>query len=449
MPKYVYDLSEGAADQRALLGGKGANVAEMIRIGIPVPDGFTITTQACVDSMQRDARWPDGLWEEILAHLAALEERTGRRLGAAERPLLVSVRSGAVFSMPGMMDTILNLGMSDDSVMALAEEFGNERFAWDAYRRFVQMFGEVVMGVPGDTYEHALAAAKTRRGTALDTDLDAADLRALVADYRRITREHARDDVPSDAREQLRRAVDAVFRSWQNPRAAVYRRAHGIPDDLGTAVNVMQMVFGNMGDDSATGVCFTRDPSTGEKLFYGEFLVNAQGEDVVAGIRTPRPLAELEGVLPEAFHQLTDTMARLEAHYRDMQDIEFTIERGKLWMLQTRNGKRTAQAAVRIARGLSDEGVLTREEAVARVDPAMLDQLMHPMIDPRGRARAPRARAQRLARRRGRRDRARRRYGGAARQGGGARRARALGDDAGRHPRHGRGAGHPHGAPVA
>ena len=380
--RYVYDLAEGRGDMRSLLGGKGAGVAEMRRIGVPVPDGFTVTTAACVATMERGGTWPDGLLDEVVAHLGTLEERTGRRLGARERPLLVSVRSGAVFSMPGMMDTILNLGISDDSVEGLVAESGNARFAWDSYRRFVQMYGEVVEGVPAHAFADELDALKARRGVAQDTELDADDLRGLVATFRAVARQHTGEDLPSDPREQLRRSVDAVFASWGNPRAAVYRRAHGIPDDLGTAVNVMQMVFGNMGDSSATGVCFTRNPATGAKELYGEFLVDAQGEDVVAGIRTPRPLAEMESVLPDAFRELRATMDRLEQHYGDMQDIEFTVEEGTLYLLQTRTGKRTAQAALRVARELVDEGVIDRETALRRLDPAQLDQLLHPALDP-------------------------------------------------------------------
>src|SRR5690606_1727322 len=317
---YLYDLAEGDASMKALLGGKGAGVAEMMRLGVPVPDGFTVTTAACVDTMAAGGTWPDGLWEETLAALARLEERTGRGLGDPERPRLVSVRSGAVVSMPGMMDTILNLGIGDDTVDALGREAGDPRFAWDSYRRFVQMYGEVVEGVPAHVYEDALTALKKARGAAQDTDLSTDDLRELVDTFKQVSRQHIGDDLPSDPREALRRAIDAVFRSWLNPRARVYRRANGIPDDLGTAVNVMQMVFGNRGETSATGVCFTRNPSTGAKELYGEFLLNAQGEDVVAGIRTPRPLAEMEQVLPEAYGQLLDVMQRLEAHYRDMQD---------------------------------------------------------------------------------------------------------------------------------
>ena len=379
--RYIYDLSEGDATMRNLLGGKGAGVAEMARIGVPVPDAFTVTTTACVETMNRGGEWPDGLADEINAGLARLEERTGRKLGGSESPLLVSVRSGAVFSMPGMMDTILNLGVSDESVAAIAEESGNERFAWDCYRRFIQMYGEVVEGVPAYAYEDALTELKRKRGVELDTDLGPADLKELVATFKEISNEHLGGEWTSDPVEQLHRAVNAVFRSWQNPRAEVYRRANNIPSDLGTAVNVMQMVFGNRGDDSATGVCFTRNPSTGANELYGEFLVNAQGEDVVAGIRTPRPLAEMRDVLPEAYDELIDTMRRMEAHYRDMQDMEFTVEHGKLYMLQTRNGKRTAKAALKIACDLVDEGMRSEKEAVAMIDPRNLDTLLHPQFD--------------------------------------------------------------------
>lgn len=380
--RYIYDLSEGDATMRNLLGGKGAGVAEMARVGVPVPDAFTVTTTACVETMNRGGEWPDGLADEINAGLTRLEERTGRKLGGSENPLLVSVRSGAVFSMPGMMDTILNLGVSDESVAAIAEESGNERFAWDCYRRFIQMYGEVVEGVPAYAYEDALTELKRKRGAELDTDLGPADLKELVATFKEISNEHLGGEWTSDPVEQLHRAVNAVFRSWQNPRAEVYRRANNIPSDLGTAVNVMQMVFGNRGDDSATGVCFTRNPSTGAEELYGEFLVNAQGEDVVAGIRTPRPLADMREVLPEAYDELIDTMHRMEAHYRDMQDMEFTVENGKLFLLQTRNGKRTAAAALKVASDLVDEGVITKEEALLRIEPDQLDQLLHPAIDP-------------------------------------------------------------------
>ncbi len=380
--RYIYDLHEGDASMKPLLGGKGAGVAEMFKVGVPVPDAFTVTTEACVEAMNNGGEWPSDLAGQIADGLARLEERTGRTLGGSEKPLLVSVRSGAVFSMPGMMDTILNLGISDESVIALAEEFGNERFAWDCYRRFIQMYGEVVEGVSQHLYEDALSALKAERGVENDTDLDAADLKGLVASFKEISNEALGGEWTSDPREQLNRAVNAVFRSWGNPRAEVYRRANNIPSALGTAVNIMQMVFGNRGDTSATGVCFTRNPSTGEKALYGEFLVNAQGEDVVAGIRTPNPLEEMRDILPEAYDQLIDTMHRMEQHYRDMQDMEFTIEDGKLYLLQTRNGKRTAAAALKVASDLVDEGILTKEEALLRIEPAQLDQLLHPAIDP-------------------------------------------------------------------
>lgn len=381
--RYIYDLSEGDATMRNLLGGKGAGVAEMSRIGVPVPDAFTVTTTACVETMNLGGQWPEGLAEEINAGLKRLEERTGRKLGGTERPLLVSVRSGAVYSMPGMMDTILNLGISDESVAAVAAESGNERFAWDCYRRFIQMYGEVVEGVPPHAYQDALTELKRNRGVELDTDLSAEDLKGLVDTFKTISNEHLGGEWTTDPVEQLHRAVNAVFKSWLNPRAEVYRRANNIPADLGTAVNIMQMVFGNRGDTSATGVCFTRNPSTGDKELYGEFLVNAQGEDVVAGIRTPRPLAEMREVLPEAYDQLIATMKRMEEHYRDMQDMEFTIENGQLFLLQTRNGKRTAAAALKVASDLVDEGLITKEEALLRIEPAQLDQLLHPAIDPK------------------------------------------------------------------
>src|SRR5690625_2268128 len=299
--RYVYDLSDGGAHLKDLLGGKGANASEMLNLGIPVPDGFTVTTSACVSSMRNEGQWPTGLADQVREGLARLEQRTGRTLGGSTNPLLVSVRSGAVVSMPGMMDTILNLGISDDTVEALGAEADDPRFAWDSYRRFIQMYGEVVEGVPAHAYEDVLTAMKRDRGVEQDTDLTTADLQELVQSFKSVSTQHMRRDFPTDPHEQLERAVDAVFASWQNPRAGVYRRAHQIPDDLGTAVNVMQMVFGNRGDTSATGVCFTRNPATGAKELYGEFLLNAQGEDVVAGIRTPRPLAEMEQVLPEAF----------------------------------------------------------------------------------------------------------------------------------------------------
>jgi pyruvate,orthophosphate dikinase len=382
VPGYVYDFSQGSKEMRALLGGKGANLAEMTAIGLPVPDGFTITTAACLDFLRAGDRWPDGLGDEMREHLRALEDRVGRKLGDPADPLLVSVRSGAPVSMPGMMDTILNLGLNDRSVRGLGNRSGDERFALDSYRRFVQMFGDVVMGVDGHLFEDALDRAKHDRGVESDVDLDAGALRKLLEVFMGIYRAGTGEDFPQDPSEQLERAVAAVFSSWNTPRAITYRRHGGIPDDLGTAVNVVQMVFGNLGPTSATGVAFTRNPSTGARELYGEFLVNAQGEDVVAGIRTPRPLRELEEVTPDAFHALRDAMQRLESHYRDMQDVEFTIEQGALFILQTRSGKRTAQAAVRVARDLVSEGVLDRRAAIGRIDPDQLDQLLHPGIDP-------------------------------------------------------------------
>ncbi len=375
--QYVYDFSEGGGLGRELLGGKGVGLAEMTAIGLPVPAGFTVTTEACREYMQLGGALPDGLAGQIDEAVARLEERTGKSLGDPRDPLLVSVRSGAAVSMPGMMDTILNLGLNDEAVEGLARATGNERFAFDAYRRLVQMFGDVVAGIDGQLFEQELSALKAECGVTQDVELDAEDLRELVARYQALC-----PDFPQDARDQLERSVRAVFDSWETPRAQVYRRANRIPDDLGTAVNVVQMVFGNKGDDSGTGVAFTRDPSTGEPGLWGEFLVNAQGEDVVAGIRTPEPIANMQERLPAAFEQLTNTMARLEDHYREMQDIEFTVEEGTLYLLQTRTGKRTAAAALRIAVDMVSDGLLTQEEAVSRVDPGQLDQLLHPMIDP-------------------------------------------------------------------
>ncbi len=381
--KYVYDLNEGDASLKSLLGGKGANLAEMNRIGVPVPDAFTVTTQACVAAMNNNGEWPAGLREQVEAALDRLEERTGKVLGSTTNPLLVSIRSGAVFSMPGMMDTVLNLGISDDTVEAVAAlADGNERFAWDCYRRFIQMYGEVVEGVDQYVFEDALTEAKAAKGVENDTDLDAADLKALTLHFKELANEALGGHWTTDPREQLMRAINAVFLSWNNPRAEVYRRANGISRDLGTAVNVQQMVFGNRGETSATGVCFSRNPSTGVKELYGEFLTNAQGEDVVAGIRTPRPLAEMESELPDAFHELLATMDKLELHNKDLQDMEFTIEDKKLYMLQTRNGKRTAAAAVKSAVDMVDEGLITQEEALLRINPSDLDALLHPAIDP-------------------------------------------------------------------
>src|SRR4051812_29937703 len=361
--RYVFDFSEGTELGRELLGGKGIGLAEMTAIGIPVPAGFTVTTAACVAYMNAGRRMPDGLEEEILEHMGRLEKAVGKRFGDPEDPLLVSVRSGAAVSMPGMMDTILNLGLTDVSVEGLARSTGNRRFALDAYRRLLQMFGDVVAGVNGHQFEQAITELKEAQGVVQDVDLRPEDLEELIARFKQIYREGAESDFPQDSREQLAAAVRAVFDSWDTPRAQVYRRANDIPDDLGTAVNVVQMVFGNKGDDSGTGVSFTRDPATGERGLYGEFLANAQGEDVVAGIRTPQPLETMKERLPRAFEQLVETMRQLEGHYRDVQDIEFTVEDGSLYLLQTRSAKRTAAAALKAAVDMVEEGLISREEA--------------------------------------------------------------------------------------
>jgi len=381
--KRVYDFSEGGRDMRDLLGGKGANVAEMTRLGLPVPKGFTITTEACIEYLRNDHAFPPGLEEEVSAHLAGLEEAAGKRLGDPANPLLVSVRSGAKFSMPGMMDTVLNLGLNDRSVEGLAARTGNPRFAYDSYRRFIQMFGDVVSEVDKEHFERALSAMKRARGVAQDVDLSAEDLRELVETFKGIYREHKGEPFPQEPRAQLDAAIRAVFDSWDNRRARDYRRLNRIPHDLGTAVNVQQMVFGNTGPASGTGVAFTRNNVTGEKGEpFGDFLINAQGEDVVAGIRTPRALAELETEIPEAFRQLMETMDLLERTYRNMQDVEFTIEDGTLYMLQTRNGKRSAQAMARIAVDMVDEGLVTEDESlVSLVDADQVRHLLLPHLD--------------------------------------------------------------------
>jgi pyruvate,orthophosphate dikinase len=380
--RYVYAFDEPSTGGRDLLGGKGIGLAEMTQMGVPVPAGFTITTDACRAYMSSGKSLPDGVEQEIEEHLGALQEKTGKRFGDTNDPLLVSVRSGAAVSMPGMMDSILNLGLNDDAVVGLGRATGNERFANDSYRRLIQMYGEVVDGIDGHRFEQALTDLKKSRGASQDVDLSAQDLAGLIDTYRAVYLEETGRDFSQDPREQLARAVRAVFDSWDSPRAKVYRRTYDIPDELGTAVNVVQMVFGNKGEESGTGVAFTRDPSTGEPGLYGEFLANAQGEDVVAGIRTPEPLAHMEQKLPAAFAQLLGTVRRLEEHYRDMQDIEFTVEDNELYLLQTRSAKRTAAAAVKAAVDMADEGLISREDAVARIDPAQLDQLLHPMIDP-------------------------------------------------------------------
>jgi pyruvate,orthophosphate dikinase len=376
MTKYVYDFSEGNKDMKDLLGGKGANLAEMTNMGLPVPPGFTISTEGCLAYLA-EGDHPAGLLDEVEEHLKTLEGEMSKRLGDAEDPLLVSVRSGAKFSMPGMMDTVLNLGLNDESVQGLTKQSDNdERFAWDAYRRFVQMFGKIVMDVPGHEFDDALDAAKERKGSnAQDTDLDAQDLRALHREFLEIYRKHTGSEFPQDPREQLRMAVEAVFKSWNGKRARDYRRQNKISDDLGTAVNVVAMVFGNRGMDSGTGVAFTRDPSTGEKVPYGDYLENAQGEDVVAGIRNTKRIADLEELDPASYRGLMDVMSTLEGHYRDMCDIEFTIEKGKLWILQTRIGKRTAFAEWVMAYDMLDEGLIDEDTALLRVDANRLEEL--------------------------------------------------------------------------
>ncbi len=380
MPKYVYDFSEGNRDMKDLLGGKGANLAEMTNIGLPVPPGFIITTEACRTYLQSGSA-PTEMEDEITEHLASLEKAMGKTLGDSDDPLLVSVRSGAKFSMPGMMDTVLNIGLNDQSVNGLAKQGGNERFAWDSYRRLLSMFGKTVLGADGELFEHALDELKTSRGTKNDLDLDAADFQALVETYKGIIRDHAGREFPQDSREQLDLAVRAVFDSWNGDRARLYRRQERIPADLGTAVNIVAMVFGNISADSGTGVAFTRDPGSGDKGIYGDYLENAQGEDVVAGIRNTVQLADLETIDKPAYDELVAIMSKLENHYKDLCDIEFTIENNKLWMLQTRVGKRTAGAAFRIATQLVDEGLIDMDEALQRVTGAQLAQLMFPKFD--------------------------------------------------------------------
>ncbi|MGC8800803.1 pyruvate, phosphate dikinase [Chloroflexus sp.] len=385
--KWVYLFREGNASMRDLLGGKGAGVAEMTRTGVPVPPGFTITTEACNAYYENGQRFPEGMWEQVLEGLKDIEAQTGKRFGDPNNPLLVSVRSGAKFSMPGMMDTVLNLGLNQQTREGLARLTDNPRFAADAYRRFVQLFGKIVLGVDGDRFEHEMEEAKGH-GQRQDTDLTTEELLALAEKFKAIIKEDVGVDFPEDPFEQLRAAIAAVFRSWNGRRAVDYRRVNKIPDNLGTAVNVQAMVFGNMGNDSATGVAFTRNPSTGDPEIFGEYLVNAQGEDVVAGIRTPQPISKLAEEMPEVYAQFHEIAKQLERHYKDMQDVEFTIERGKLWMLQTRTGKRTGPAAVKIAVDMVREGLIDKATAVQRVDPHSLDQLLHPMIDPEARKRA-------------------------------------------------------------
>ena len=380
MVKYVYDFSEGDKSMKDLLGGKGANLAEMTKLGLPVPPGFTISTEACRVYL-REGKAPETLDTEVTVALRHIEDLMGRKLGDAENPLLVSVRSGAKFSMPGMMETVLNIGLNDQSVLGRAEAAGHERFAWDSYRRLVQMFGKTVLDIDGELFSDALDALKKERGTTADLDLTAEDLKGLTETFKNIIREQTGEDFPQDPRTQMDMATEAVFRSWNTERARIYRRRERIPHDLGTAVNICTMVFGNMGEGSGTGVCFTRDPSTGHAGVYGDYLENAQGEDVVAGIRNTLPLSALEERDPAAYRELRDIMRKLETHYRDLCDIEFTIERGKLWMLQTRVGKRTAAAAFRVAVQLVDEKLITRDEALTRVTGEQLTQLMFPQFD--------------------------------------------------------------------
>ena len=385
--KYVYFFGDGKAegtkDEKGLLGGKGANLAEMTHLGVPVPPGFTISTVACKEFYAAGGRWPAGLEAEIQENLKKLEEATGKKFGLAANPLLVSVRSGAAVSMPGMMDTILNLGLNDRAAQGLIQKSGNERFVYDAYRRFIQMFGNVVLELDPHGFEHLLAQKKKRLKVTEDTQLTAASLKGLVTEYKDYVKKKTRRAFPEDPAAQLKLACDAVFKSWNNPRANTYRNLNKIPHDLGTAVNVQTMVFGNRGETSGTGVAFTRDPGTGEKRFFGEFLMNAQGEDVVAGIRTPKPISELKSKMPEAYAELEAIYQRLERHFRDMQDLEFTIEDKRLFLLQTRNGKRSAAAAVKIACDMVKEGLITKDEALLRVAPEQLDQLLHPTIDPK------------------------------------------------------------------
>ncbi|MEH6728176.1 MAG: pyruvate, phosphate dikinase, partial [Hyphomicrobiales bacterium] len=398
MEKWVYEFgdgrAEGSAEMRNLLGGKGANLAEMSSLGLPVPPGFTVTTDVCTYYYANDRSFPDLLKEQVENALSTIATLSGRRFGDDENPLLMSVRSGARSSMPGMMDTVLNLGLNDNSVEAIAAQSGDARFAYDSYRRFIQMYSDVVMGLDHHAFEDILESFKHRAGYILDTDLTADDWKSIVVDYKKLVEDELETPFPQDPKDQLWGGIGAVFQSWMAPRAITYRAINSIPSDWGTAVSVQSMVFGNMGPDSATGVAFTRNPSTGENALYGEFLINAQGEDVVAGIRTPQNLTEaarieagsdepsLEAKMPDAFAEFSRICDQLEAHYSDMQDLEFTIQEGKLWMLQTRSGKRTTKAALKIATDLAAEGLISKQEAVLRIDPAALDQLLHPTIDP-------------------------------------------------------------------
>ncbi|MFY9415249.1 MAG: pyruvate, phosphate dikinase [Tepidanaerobacteraceae bacterium] len=386
--KYVYSFKEGNAAMRSLLGGKGANLAEMVKIGLPVPMGFTVTTEACLNYYDEGEKISEDIVSQIFGALENLEQEMGKKLGDIQDPLLVSVRSGAVISMPGMMDTVLNLGLNDESVKGLAAKTDNERFAYDSYRRFIQMFGNVVMEVDHGNFEAVIESVKEKKNITEDTEMDAEGWKEVISLYKEKIKEETGREFPQDPKEQLLMAVEAVFKSWNNQRAKVYRRINKIPDDLGTAVNVQTMVFGNKGDDSGTGVAFTRNPSTGENKVYGEFLMNAQGEDVVAGIRTPQSIDQLKEVMPDIYKQFTDVCTLLENHYKDMQDIEFTIENGKLYILQTRNGKRTAQAAVKIAVDMVHEGLISKEQAIIQVPAGQLETLLHRRIDPNAKVEA-------------------------------------------------------------
>jgi len=381
MKKYVYFFDEGNKDMKRLLGGKGANLAEMTRMGLPVPRGFTITAEACIEYTKKK-KFPIGMLEQVESNLRKLEEKTGKKLGDLENPLLVSVRSGAAISMPGMMDTILNLGLNKNTIKGIIKKTNDERFAYDSYRRFIQMFGNVVMGIKGDLFEKILEEIKEKQNVEIDAEIDVDGLKEIVKEYKKLVLKETADEFPDDPKKQLNMAIEAVFGSWDNKRAVTYRKINKIPDDLGTAVNVQEMVFGNMGYDSGTGVGFTRNPSTGEKENYGEYLLNAQGEDVVAGIRTPKPLDKLKDDLPEVYNELIESVNILENNYKDVQDYEFTIEKGKLYLLQTRTGKRTAQAALKIAVDMEKEGIINKETAIKRVEPMQLNQLLHRRIDP-------------------------------------------------------------------
>ncbi|MDD5015073.1 MAG: pyruvate, phosphate dikinase [Atribacterota bacterium] len=382
MKKYVYFFNEGKGDMKSILGGKGAGLAEMTRIGVPVPQGFTISTEACIEYYKNGQKYPEGLENQTKENLIKLEKVSKKKLGDPKNPLLVSVRSGAAISMPGMMDTVLNLGLNDITIQGVIQNTKNERFAYDSYRRFIQMFGNVVLGIEHDKFEHLLEEIKEKYQVKLDTEIDCKGLKELVEGYKKLIKKETGKDFPQNPELQLKTAIDAVFNSWNTKRAVTYRRINKISDDLGTAVNVQEMVFGNMGEDSGTGVGFTRNPSTGKKEYYGEYLLNAQGEDVVAGIRTPIPLSNLKSDLPEVYKELINIVTLLEKHYRDVQDYEFTIEKGKLYLLQTRTGKRTAQAALKIAVNMVEEGIISKEEAILRIEPNQLNQLLHKRIDP-------------------------------------------------------------------